>query len=312
MQFYSTVFAVDCRDPVLLDLQHHLPRYYGTWSSPDCPNDSYLKLEDITQLFRKPCIMDVKIGQRSYDPFASQEKREQQIKKYPLMEEIGFLLQGMRVYNVSTDSFTTYDQHYGRGLVKDTIKEGLSKFFYNGECLRKDAVTASIRRVQKILQWFEGQRQLNFYASSLLFVYEGLPLASSSTGTPDLGPAANSCEYNNNNIDQSLTTMYALHKQACTRSHLSSSTPGNGTWKCQRPNDNRAQSPKLEKGEADEAKEARDERRTVESEPKTRAGEEADVRMIDFAHVFPSESRDAGYTYGLKNLLRALQQVLND
>lgn len=41
--------------------------------------------------------MDVKLGQRSYDPFASQAKREQQIRKYPLMEEIGFLLLGMRV-----------------------------------------------------------------------------------------------------------------------------------------------------------------------------------------------------------------------
>lgn len=41
--------------------------------------------------------MDVKLGQRSYDPYASQEKREQQIRKYPLMEEIGFLVLGMRV-----------------------------------------------------------------------------------------------------------------------------------------------------------------------------------------------------------------------
>lgn len=41
--------------------------------------------------------MDVKLGQRSYDPYASQEKREQQIRKYPLMEEIGFLVLGLRV-----------------------------------------------------------------------------------------------------------------------------------------------------------------------------------------------------------------------
>lgn len=60
-------------------------------------SDLYLKLEDVTRRFRKPCIMDVKLGQRSYDPFASQEKREQQIRKYPLMEEIGFLVLGMRV-----------------------------------------------------------------------------------------------------------------------------------------------------------------------------------------------------------------------
>lgn len=59
--------------------------------------DLYLKLEDVTRHFVKPCIMDVKLGQRSYDPYASQEKREQQIRKYPLMEEIGFLVLGMRV-----------------------------------------------------------------------------------------------------------------------------------------------------------------------------------------------------------------------
>ncbi|KAG9341803.1 hypothetical protein JZ751_018525 [Albula glossodonta] len=96
MQFYSKVFAED-HDPCLLELQHYLPKYYGNWSPPDTPHDLYLQLEDVTRQFDKPCIMDVKIGQKSYDPFASQEKREQQIKKYPLMEEIGFLVLGMRV-----------------------------------------------------------------------------------------------------------------------------------------------------------------------------------------------------------------------
>ena len=57
----------------------------------------YLKLEDVTHKFNKPCIMDVKIGRKSYDPFASSEKIQQQVSKYPLMEEIGFLVLGMRV-----------------------------------------------------------------------------------------------------------------------------------------------------------------------------------------------------------------------
>jgi hypothetical protein len=59
--------------------------------------DLYLKLEDVTHKFNKPCIMDVKIGRKSYDPFASSEKIQQQVSKYPLMEEIGFLVLGMRV-----------------------------------------------------------------------------------------------------------------------------------------------------------------------------------------------------------------------
>ncbi|XP_056889721.1 inositol polyphosphate multikinase isoform X2 [Takifugu flavidus] len=192
LQFYNMVYAEDCSNPCLLDLQNHLPKYYGTWSSPDIPQNLYLKLEDVTRHFVKPCIMDVKLGQRSYDPYASQEKREQQIRKYPLMEEIGFLVLGMRVYKVCSDTFDIYDQHYGRGLVKDTIKDGLAKFFYNGVTLRKDAVSASISRVQQILQWFESQQQLTFYASSLLFVYEGLPSVSSSSPffTPTEGKLA--------------------------------------------------------------------------------------------------------------------------
>lgn len=63
--------------------------------------DVYLKLEDVTHKFNKPCIMDVKIGRKSYDPFASSEKIQQQVSKYPLMEEIGFLVLGMRVRAVS-------------------------------------------------------------------------------------------------------------------------------------------------------------------------------------------------------------------
>lgn len=35
---------------------------------------------------------------------------------------LSFLFQ---VYNVCSDTFVSYDQHYGRGLVKDTIKDGM-------------------------------------------------------------------------------------------------------------------------------------------------------------------------------------------
>ncbi|XP_076856739.1 inositol polyphosphate multikinase isoform X2 [Brachyhypopomus gauderio] len=313
MQFYSMVYAEDCCDPCLLQLQQHLPKYMGTWCSPDSPTELYLKLEDVTRRFRKPCIMDVKIGQRSYDPFASQEKRDQQIRKYPLMEEIGFLVLGMRVYNVGLDNFDTYDQHYGRSLVKDTIKDGLSKFFYNGDVLRKDAITASIAKVQKILQWFEGQRQLNFFASSLLFVYDGDPSAVSpapavqETCEQTLQPPEGVLEYNNN-IDQSLSNMYSLHTKGCGRSHHQAER-GNGGWvpPAGQPNGNHAGNPETESTGQEEAGEGVEE---VKVAAAMRA--QVEVKMIDFAHVFPSEVADVGYIYGLRNLLKVLQQVLED
>lgn len=296
LRFYSMVYAEDCRDPCLLELRNHLPKYYGTWASPDNPADLYLKLEDVTRFFHKPCIMDVKLGQRSYDPFASQEKREQQIRKYPLMEEIGFLVLGMRVYNVSTDSFDSYDQHYGRKLLKDTLKDGLAKFFYNGVGLRKDAVLASIGKVQQILRWFESQQQLCFYASSLLFVYEGQP---PSTPLPnplqDKIPATSAAlkdehteEYNNNNIQVSMSWDYSLDS-ICTN-HMS-------LCQQQQPNSNQEAA-----GQENET--------TKGAGPG--AGPTVEVRMIDFAHVFPSDSNDQGYIYGLKHLLSVLQQLLHE
>ncbi|XP_029384312.1 inositol polyphosphate multikinase isoform X2 [Echeneis naucrates] len=397
MEWIKWVYAEDCRDACLLELQTHLPKYYGIWSSSDSPNDLYLKLEDVTRHFVKPCIMDVKLGQRSYDPFASQEKREQQIRKYPLMEEIGFLVLGMRVYKVCSDTFDSYDQHYGRGLVMGTIKDGLAKFFHNGVCLRKDAVSASIHRVQQILQWFESQQQLAFYASSLLFVYEGLPCSSSSSSSSSslssllstqsinptmmkssiLSSGGDSCqrgdskvrqggtgqeeelaENNNNNLqvvlpwDCSLPTVYTNHRKhghcnhLCAKGHLHGSSGAdavvetmvssvsgannlvlcqedNSTWKrtseSQQPtngNGNKSQlERKVEEAEEDSIISRRDEELERQDEDATDVSGsniEVEVRMIDFAHVFPSESLDHGYIYGLKHLLMVLEQILCD
>ncbi|XP_068611008.1 inositol polyphosphate multikinase [Brachionichthys hirsutus] len=383
MQFYSSVYLEDCSDPCLLELRHHLPKYYGTWSAPDSPNDLYLKLEDVTQRFVKPCIMDVKLGQQSYDPFASQEKREQQIRKYPLMEEMGFLVLGMRVYKVCSDTFHSYDQHYGRGLVKDTIKAGLVNFFHNGFCLRKDAASASIRRVQRILRWFESQQQLNFYASSLLFVYEGRPssLSSSSfslhfnapsicatttesvsgsgwgakgnTRPEGAGQEEEVAEYNNNiqvsaPRDQSLASIYTNRTKAghhhCAKGHLHgngrdadnvemavNSFPrddisalcdeDNAAWKL-RGESQRAPNANGNKSQLDgedEDEKRKNSGRRIEEAPKQKgqggdgtegSGGNVEVRMIDFAHVFPSESHDRGYLYGLRHLLTVLEQIL--
>lgn len=36
----------------------------------------------------------------------------------------------LQVYNACSDTFDSYDQHYGRGLVKDTVKDGMCLFIY--------------------------------------------------------------------------------------------------------------------------------------------------------------------------------------
>lgn len=254
-------------------------------------------------------------------------------------------------------------------------------------------MSASIRRVQHILRWFESQRQLTFFASSLLFVYEGLhsssssatlsshlssPAISLSAGKTATSPSADDssqvgegktrqegvgqkgevAEYNNNNNiqvsvpwDYSLATIYTNQTKGghhhCAKVHLHgsggdnnavkmSSVSGdkisalyeedNSVWKWtgerqQPPNGNGNRS-QLEGNDEDEERKRCSYRRGGEEGEEKLQGQgddategsgpdrEVEVRMIDFAHVFPSESPDHGYIYGLKHLLTVLEQIL--
>ncbi|XP_019587401.2 inositol polyphosphate multikinase isoform X3 [Rhinolophus sinicus] len=315
LEFYnmvSEVYAADCTDGVLTELRKYLPKYYGIWSPPTAPNDLYLKLEDVTHKFNKPCIMDVKIGRKSYDPFASAEKIQQQ------------------VYHVHSDSYETQNQHYGRSLTKETLKDGISRFFHNGFCLRKDAVAASIHKIENILQWFETQKQLNFYASSLLFVYEGSSQPTTTKSNDRTlaekflfkGQLSDTdvLEYNNNfrvlsstangkieaSVGKSLSKMYARHRKMYSKKHHSQTSlkvenieQDNGWKSLSQEHLNGNVLSQLEK---------------VFYHFPTDCQEiaEVEVRMIDFAHVFPSNTIDEGYVYGLKHLITVLQSILDN
>ncbi|CAH2322208.1 inositol polyphosphate multikinase, partial [Pelobates cultripes] len=332
LDFYNMVFTKDCTDHNLLDLQKFLPKYFGTWSPSGSANDLYLKLEDVTRKFNEPCIMDVKIGQKSYDPYASSEKIQQQVSKYPLMEEIGFLVLGMRVYHFNSDSYKTQNQHYGRSLTKETIKDGVSKFFYNGTSLRKDVVANCIQQVQSILAWFENQESLNFYASSLLFVYEGLPsqitkrlidgsMVDKRVVQRGILTDGELAECNNNihvlsatengkpedSLEKNLSRRYGNQKKACSKRHhsqVSREVESSDRDNTRKSRNNISQEhvngnliPKLENV-------------FCHVPADLNPCSQVDVRMIDFAHVFPSNGKDIGYIYGLKNLIAVLQNIL--
>lgn len=257
-------------------------------------------------------------------------------------------------------------------------------------------MSASIRRVQHILRWFESQHQLTFYASSLLFVYEGLHSSSSSstlsshlsspaislsagkiatlssaddsshvregrTRQEAVGKKEEVAEYNNNNNiqvsvpwDYSLATIYTNQTKGghhhCAKVHLHSGSirdnnamkvrqisgdkisalydEDNSVWKRtgeqQQPPNGNGNKSQLEGNDEDEERKCNSYRRREEEEEGEEelkgqgddategsgVDREVEVRMIDFAHVFQSESPDYGYIFGLKHLLTVLEQIL--
>ncbi|NXB54391.1 IPMK multikinase, partial [Leucopsar rothschildi] len=333
-EFYKKVYDSDCCDSILLELREYLPKYFGVWSPPTAPNEwgvTYLYLSEVfqecsTSLFLQLCrvsrwwpVGEVSLALQKYWWF--------KIRREPPP----YLFQ---VYHVSSDSYETQNQHYGRSLTKETVKDGISKFFHSGYCLRKDVVAASIQKVEKILEWFEGQTQLNFYASSLLFVYEGshqvttmrlsdVTLAEKRRVPKGLLSGGDVLEYNNNihvlkstengkieaSVSKDLSKFYALHKKACSKRHHSQlslkveNIEKDNAWKTStcitQEHLNGNVLPQLEKV-------------FYHMPAETKESANVEVRMIDFAHVFPSNTKDEGYIYGLKNLITVLQNILDN
>uniref|UniRef100_A0A8C4QHA8 Kinase n=1 Tax=Eptatretus burgeri TaxID=7764 RepID=A0A8C4QHA8_EPTBU len=325
LQMYSQVFDNDCTDKMFLALREFLPHFQGTWSPEEGNNCSsnnnnntlYIKLEDVTRHFSMPCILDVKIGRCTYDPFASPEKVLYERRKYPNMEHVGFIILGMRVYQVESNSFKVYDKTFGRALASDSnsLRIGLSNFFHNGQSLRTDVIPGIMHRLGRICTWFQRQTCLHFYRSSLLIVYEGAVFFPTSlcgtirpTAAVECGPEASaSCYVKMGGWSLDSKSQHCCKNKARVKRRTACSPAA--------VRNSRARSREV----ATAVKNANDEH-SVTTDAKSlylshSANDQvtlkhlSDVRMIDFAHVFPANDRDEGFLFGLQKLMAVLQTI---
>ncbi|XP_071808545.1 uncharacterized protein [Asterias amurensis] len=181
--FYHNVSRPDQPSQIYSSLRPFVPRFYGTFMSPEDTSLVYLKINDVTTRFRKPCIMDVKIGSKSYEDGVSLRKVELAKQKYPNLEKIGFQILGMRVYHPATDEFECQDKFYGRSLHVDNAIEGFARYLNVVDGIRIDVIPEFLKQLKQIQRWFMNQKQLHFFSSSLLFVYEGATPANSMMAT---------------------------------------------------------------------------------------------------------------------------------
>jgi len=153
-------------------LQQYCPRFYGTEQKED---KMYAVLEDLTAQFKKPCIMDIKIGTSSVGEDASEEKKASMKAKddATTTTTLGIRLSGFRVYQPKKGEYVLKDKSFGKKVKDNTMTDSLAVFFNNGEKVRKHVVEAFLAKVKEVQQWMESQKDLRFYSSSLLFLYEG-------------------------------------------------------------------------------------------------------------------------------------------
>ena len=152
----------------------------------------HILLHDVTSSFRRPCVMDLKMGTQTYEPDASWEKQTKESSKYVHQMTFGFRLVGMRKYEPNhQDSdkhgYRTWDKYYGRSLTTmEAVIETFATFFTEPvhDDVDDHAVpignldTKSIISVLSLLRSlrkrFDENESLAFYSSSILIVYDAV------------------------------------------------------------------------------------------------------------------------------------------
>ena len=221
---------------LLRRLSTFTPPYYGimgqelivsnpteTPSTPPSPkglisSSAHLLLSDATANFSRPCAIDLKMGQQSYEPDAPRDKCEREIRKYPQQKEFGFRIVGMRIYDPEHPEsdkfgFKRFDKFFGRSRHdRESVENAFRSFFsiapssceqmYGGNeneercslsssekvnChVRTRVIMNLLAQLRVVRGWFEENTALAFYSSSILMVYEGDMSVGSNRDVTDL------------------------------------------------------------------------------------------------------------------------------
>lgn len=135
----------------------------------------FIVLEDLTHNIKYPCVLDVKMGQRLYGVDAKPEKIASQTRKAKetTSEKLGARLCGMQVYKVKSKQFYYQDKYVGRKVKQEEFVEALSSFFNNSHSIRYDIISLFLETLRDMYEVVSKQDTYMFYATSLLFIYEG-------------------------------------------------------------------------------------------------------------------------------------------
>ncbi|KAH9520011.1 hypothetical protein Btru_071467 [Bulinus truncatus] len=301
--FYQKVFDPDCRDPDLIELREFMPQFHGTVVKN---GGKFLKLANLTYGYKRPCVIDLKMGKITYDQEATPEKIAAEIAKYPPLEKLGFQITGMMIYDPTTDSCEKFEKNFGKSLTSETIiTEGLEKFFRQGKNeLRKDALQPILSKLLRLESWFLRQKKYSFIASSLFMVFEGSKIANKMLKTTHL------------NKDVILDAEQPIKNDSVSKEQDDNKKTDESKEKFNESKEKLILQKRHsgDNSESTSAKKAKLLESTSELKtdlPDSVSTESlADVHLIDYAHAFPATNTDLNFLFGLQKLISILKTFI--
>ena len=113
---------------------------------------------------------DIKIGKVTYDPLASEAKKSRS-NKWECLPVLGYQYLGIK-----RNDEKLIDKSFCRGLKIDEIYKVHEQFLPEVKCersleTRQKVVEKILVKIDAIIEWFDEQKSLQFYGSSLLVIY---------------------------------------------------------------------------------------------------------------------------------------------
>jgi len=134
-------------------------------------------LENLAFPFKRPNIIDIKLGTVLWGPDASPEKRERMEKtaRETTSLETGIRLTGFQIWDPTTQSTTMIPKSYGKSIAASELPAGVKRFIPTGSVppalLERmiEGITQGVRDVRDAVQATE----MRMVGGSLLVIWEG-------------------------------------------------------------------------------------------------------------------------------------------
>jgi len=166
----------ECVDASSLQvLSGFVPKFFGL---VDLNGVTYMKMEDLARQYRFPCIMDVKIGFRTWYASADEAHIQKWMKKdaATTTSSLGFKVCGMQVYNKEDKEYWKASKKWCKTLDAYSVRSALRQFVTHPDVSTNDIYCGQgglQQQLESLEQWAGEQKHFHFYSASVLILYEG-------------------------------------------------------------------------------------------------------------------------------------------